>query len=187
MNIPNNARSTASKTSIKEAFVQLLGSKKPDAITVQEICMTAKVNRTTFYAHFSNVRDLLEAMEADLYYDAEDRLLPKTSDVTLLISRETMLRILNYMRKNEALYRAYFSELTKSKLVAELIDSVSKTYIMPALKRSKAFDASEYEYQYEFCKAGTLSVIKKWLTTGCKEWEKDVAGLIEKMLKRCLP
>lgn len=187
MNIPNNARSADSRAKIKEALVNLLERKAPDAITVQEVCKLAEVNRTTFYTHFTNVRDLFEALEADLYYDAEDNILPKTSDVSLLISRETMLRILSYVRQNNALYRVYFTELTESKLINELSDSIRRIYVMPALQKSSVFAAAEYEYYFEFCKAGTLSIIKMWLLSGCKEPDKNVAELIEKILKRCMP
>ena len=187
MNIPNNARSAGSRARIKAALVNLLERKTPDAITVQEVCKLAEVNRTTFYAHFTNVRDLFEALEADLYYDAEDRILPKTSDVSQLISRDTMLRILTYVRQNEALYRVYLTELTESKLINEFSELIRNIYVMPALQKSSVFAAAEYEYYFEFCKAGTLAMMKMWLLSGCEEPEKNVAELIEKILKRCMP
>ena len=187
MNIPNNARSAASKASIKAALVSSLEHKAPDDISVQELCKLAGVNRTTFYTHFTNVRDLFEALEADLYYDAEDYILPKTSDVSQLISSDTMLRILSYVRQNKALYRVYFTELTESKLINELSDSIRRTYVTPALQKSSVYVAAEYQYYFEFCKAGTLAVIKMWLLSGCKEPDKNVAELIEKILKLCMP
>ena len=43
-----------------DAFIILLEHKEFEYITIKEICSLAKVNRSTFYLHYSNTSDLLE-------------------------------------------------------------------------------------------------------------------------------
>jgi AcrR family transcriptional regulator len=183
MNTVNNTRSAASKKSIKAAFEKLLESKAPAMITVQKLCKLAGVNRTTFYAHYSNVQDLLESLKADLFSELEDHVLPNTSDALQLVNRDTMLRVLKFIRRNGTLYRLYFSQLTENKLV----DYIKRKYIAPLLNKRAVYASSEFDYQFEFTKAGVLGIIKKWLSSGCKEPDESIAELIEKMLKRCFP
>lgn len=49
---------TAAK--MDEAMIALLNEKDFEYITVKEICQKAGVNRSTFYLHYENTRDLLE-------------------------------------------------------------------------------------------------------------------------------
>jgi len=43
-----------------EALICLLEKKDFEYITIKEICQEAGVNRSTFYLHYENTRDLLE-------------------------------------------------------------------------------------------------------------------------------
>ena len=42
-----------------KAFISLLCEKDFEYITIKEICKAAGVNRSTFYLHYDNTRDLL--------------------------------------------------------------------------------------------------------------------------------
>ena len=42
------------------ALMEILKTKSFEYITVSEICKKAGVNRSTFYLHYENTRDLLE-------------------------------------------------------------------------------------------------------------------------------
>lgn len=72
-------------------------------------------------------------------------------------------------------------------MITELSEHVMRIYITPTLDKSSFYSSSEYDYQFEFSKAGTFGIIKKWIKSGYKEPEKDIAALLEKMLRRCLP
>lgn len=187
MNTPNNARSAASKSKIMSAFKQLLESKHFADISIQEVCRLAGVNRTTFYAHYSNISELLEAMEADLLSKAESQILPKDTDAFRLASRDTMLRMLHFIRCNNVVYEYYITQASTSRLLTKLLDYVKQTYIIPTLSKSTVYASSEYDYQFEFCKEGTMGIVKAWLSSGCSASDENVAALIAKMLKRCLP
>jgi AcrR family transcriptional regulator len=71
-NKANNTRSAHSKTSIKEALINLLENRDLAKITIRDICETAGVTRSTFYMHYDNLNALLKEIESAL----EEGMLP---------------------------------------------------------------------------------------------------------------
>ena len=54
------------KKVFREVLLELLQSKPLSKITITEICEKADLNRSTFYAHYVEVRDLLHEIENEM-------------------------------------------------------------------------------------------------------------------------
>ena len=54
------------KQKLRDTFIQMLQTKTFDQITVTELCEAAKMSRITFYAHYNDKYDLLEAIMQQL-------------------------------------------------------------------------------------------------------------------------
>lgn len=59
MNKNGNKRAQNSKQRLKRALCNLLKEVGHEKITIKSLCKEAGVNRTTFYAHFDDIEDLL--------------------------------------------------------------------------------------------------------------------------------
>ena len=80
MNIKNNQRTRLSKILLKNALMDLLGEKgSVTKISVRELCERADLNRSTFYAHYSEPKELLEEVENELLDATQDHLKKMTS------------------------------------------------------------------------------------------------------------
>lgn len=55
-----------SRRFIRQAFMELLREKTLEKITVTDIVSRADINRSTFYAHYSDVRSLLEEIQNEI-------------------------------------------------------------------------------------------------------------------------
>ena len=57
------------KRLLNESFLKFLAEKPLPRITIKEICDDADVNRSTYYAHFTDPYDQLKKLEADIMVD----------------------------------------------------------------------------------------------------------------------
>ena len=64
----SDARVRYTQRVIKGAFLSLLREKPVNKITVKEVCELAELNRATFYAHYSDVYDLLHHVSLEQVY-----------------------------------------------------------------------------------------------------------------------
>ena len=92
MNTPNNKRKRDSQEKIEKTFVQLIQKKNISEISVSTICEIAKLNRSTFYANYIDVYDLVEKEQVVM---CEMKDLEKHS----VMIRKSAMECLNKMKK----------------------------------------------------------------------------------------
>ena len=62
-------RVVKTKKAIRSAFVQLLGKKDVEKITIKELAETADVDRKTVYNYYNGVADILGELENEMVSD----------------------------------------------------------------------------------------------------------------------
>lgn len=186
MNTHGNARSTASKASIRDAMLALLEESTLDKISVQDIVKKAGVNRSTFYAHYLDIHDLMEKMEREMVTPLTTEMYAEGSSADTIFSADALMKLIAYFRANRVFYRIFFTTSTTSKLIQEAAIYVRQRFIEPQLEKANQFTREEYAFQFEFAMSGFLGVICKWLDGGCVEPDSTVAGVLQKMIWKCL-
>lgn len=72
---PADPRVRRTRQLLQDAFMELLGQRAFESITVQDIAERATVNRATFYAHFEDKNALLDSMIHEQFrHDLEQKL-----------------------------------------------------------------------------------------------------------------
>lgn len=61
-----NRKIKLSKRLLKESFIELLNKKDLNTITIKELCSNADLNRSTFYAHYQDIYQLLDEITKDM-------------------------------------------------------------------------------------------------------------------------
>lgn len=75
MNIKENQRTRLSKILLKNALTDILKEKgSVNKVSVRELCERAQLNRSTFYAHYSEPKELLNEIENDLLQSTREHL-----------------------------------------------------------------------------------------------------------------
>ena len=157
MNVKNNRRRRESVSRIEKTFVELLQSKELSEITITDICQICGLNRTTFYASFTDIYDLADKIrlkmedEVSLLYAAENSEKFNSNDY---------LRLFQHIKDNQLFYRTYF------KLG---YDSQFKVIAYDTQQAQQHFDNKYIDYHIEFFRCGFNAVVKKWLAGGCQE------------------
>lgn len=83
------------KENIRRALVSLSAAKPYPEITVKELCVAADINRSTFYMHYKNTREVLE--------DIEKRSLGNY-DWRRALDRENRQNVLKFLKKHKEVF-----------------------------------------------------------------------------------
>ena len=167
MNIQNNKRKRESFTKMETVFMNLLQTKNISEISVSDICKRAGLNRTTFYANYSDIygladsiRDKLESSLSDLYQE----------EIKTGINSNNYLKLFQHIKANQSLYKTYF------KLG---YDGNYKIVAYDEELAKQHFQNRFINYHLEFFKSGLTSIIKIWLKNGCQETPEEMFEIVK--------
>ena len=170
MNIPNNKRRRESQQRMESAFVKLLQERELEEITVTDICKSAGVNRTTFYANYQDIYALAEAVQQKLHREVMQ--LYQEGDARGYDN--VFLSLFRHIRENQLFYKTYF-KLERSDRIPFLGDEV---YRYTEYYGKEYYGGRHMEYHITFFKSGLNAILKKWLEGGCRETPEEMAGII---------
>lgn len=172
MNTPNNRRRRESRKRIEEAFIQLIQQKELNEISVTEVCQTAGVNRTTFYANYVDLYDLAEAVQKHLEEEVRNLYQEEWEQGS---GSHDFLKLFRHIRENPLFYKTYF------KLNRDGNFRFADYSIEEAASR---FDSRHIEYHIAFFGNGLNAVIRKWLDNGCRETPEEMVSIITEEYSR---
>lgn len=185
MSKKEDVRAVQSKEKIKGAFRKLLQEKGFNKTTVSDIIKLADVNRSTFYAHYTDKFDLLDKFENEAVLklrEASGQMPDNVFESDFIHSaefREYITSILTLISENKEilmiLYDTEHSANFQKKLFA-FIDSVWSTHHITENLRF------EREYVQVAAVGMVCSLIEKWVKSGCetemRDFSKIVAGIV---------
>ena len=152
-----------SRRLIRQAFLELLRQKPYEKITVTDIVTAADINRSTFYAHYPDVRGLVEEIVGEAINHSTE-LADSLNIREFLADPMPFLRELtSYSTDNQELYtllcRSEFAQQQMEHLKRTLIDSAMQSPAFPESVRS----STEFRIQISFFVGGILSLYVMWL------------------------
>lgn len=167
MNTPNNKRKKASQEKIKKVLFDLIQDRDINQISVTDICKEAEINRSTFYANYIDIFDLVNKIKDEMMDDflgiyEEECILEKHS--------YNFLKLFYHIKRNQLFYKTYFKfGFDYNWNDNYLNDEMLKWYGTIENK----------EYHVAFFKAGLNAILVKWLENGCKESPEEIERIIK--------
>jgi len=173
---------TAAQESLKTTLVRLLEGTRLKNISVKELCKCAFIARSTFYAYYNSVDEILEDVENDIIYklvrmngELMDRTIKETEEMlfyseTLSLIEENRTTFYTLLVANPD-YR--FIELWKKAMKYHFwqrinpSDSVKNVELILELTASAAIGAYTFylTHPYEVDKNGTFKILSDILKT----------------------
>ena len=149
-------------TTLKSSLLVLLSKKKLAEVTVSELCETADINRTTFYAHYQTVRDLYEEIEKDELEELKKIMEPDSSHTY----NDLYAAIVEHIYNNQLLYKTLFS--TKSDFFFNSIMKELKSTFENIWKYEIKSDnlPDNFKYLEIYHLNGIIAVIQDWILEG---------------------
>ena len=124
------------KRAIRSAFYELIREKPLEKITVREIAERAEINKTTFYAHYETVYDLVDQLEQEAVAEVISQL---NTVQGLLSSPRTFVREMYALLSKNQLCTEFFSAPAMAQFTAHLHNAILEKV------QQDGIDSTQYE------------------------------------------
>lgn len=185
MNTKNNQRFRSMDQKLKATLLELMKTTEFERITVKKICETACVNRSTFYAHYSDIFEIMEQMEEYL----SQELLGGYASCALKATKGNaffptwlFIPFLYHIKKHSYFYKIVLRQRQEFPL-AQVYEPVWTQIITQICQAAGITSEAEIMYHYVYFQAGFKMVMRRWVDTGCQESEEAMA----RILRHCVP
>ena len=171
-----------------EAFLELLGEKDFEFITVKEICQRAGVNRSTFYLHYETIGELLDeccewtvARFQSYIPDDTAAFMERMRSCPLeeldLLTPQYLTPYLQFIADNQRLFMTHLEhsgDLPHGKLYGNLRVKV----LEPILTRY-GVPEHDRDYYLRFSIKGYMAIVEEWLNRGCTDPIEHVVEIMQ--------
>lgn len=164
MNTKNNKRRRESMQKMEREFVNMLLERDVSEITVSDICKAADVNRSTFYANYQDIYDLVEKICRNMQNEFNAAFEGEIDEGF------GALKMFTHIYENQLFYKIYF-----------LLEKHSREKVMvyDKLRAEQDFQNQNVDYHIEFFRSGFNAIVKMWLDRGCRESPEEMAKILE--------
>ena len=179
----DNRSTRRTRSAIREALTEMLAVKPLGKITVQELIDRANICRTTFYAHYEDIYDLLSEVENDILSEIREGLegldqapirveeqYPAIEAVVAVYARhEKLIRLLNGPNGDPA-------------FDARLQDTIyQQTRDLRKVKEGDAFDEERHRLYSCYVISGGISVLNRMLSANLPIDPKEAGRVLGAM------
>lgn len=180
MNTHNNRRAqNSAERIIRAVFGIMHDEKKPiSGITVREVCERAKINRSTFYAHFKDVYDVSESVERRMAELGKESILEgwRMGDSM----RAGLENMFSFFKEYREFYMLYLEEARASSVMLMMVEQFREQLdSMSNDELGYKFDG-EFEYHQSFLIAGMSAMVFTWLKNECRETPAQLYEILER-------
>lgn len=171
-----------SRRLIREAFYELMQHKDISKITVTEIVNLADINRATFYAHYPDVRGVIEEIENEIIVEMLDILKDLNYKNFFDNPVPLLLQVSRILEDNESIYKILIcstgSETFISKLQNIFSDYMQNDVAIPEVIRT----SKSYKLRVYYFAGGIVNMYRNWFNGNLDCPLNDIPLEIGKMI-----
>ncbi len=172
-------RTVYTRKAIQDAFLRVKQAKEYNAITVADICRTAEISRGTFYAHFGNIAEVLDAVLdgalADMNYLQEYLSAPQPD-------AKCAHPFCRFVRNSKELRCILFDDALGPIVIKKLTAMYKDGYVQEIRSRGIALSDQEAEALFFFQINGCFAVSKRYSGLGDEAW-CAIQDVIDRFIK----
>ncbi len=174
----NKSEAKFHNTAVKmdDALVVLLEQKEFSDISIMDICEKAGVNRSTFYAHYENLYDLLKETQERAVSEFFQTLSSTvgvadisrmSADELIFISPQYLVPYLTFVKKNRRLYEVYNN--SNAFPIGEMDKQLIEKVFVPIYAKNGVTDKKIVEYMSRYFISGLNAITMEWVKRGCED------------------
>ncbi|MDF1494006.1 TetR/AcrR family transcriptional regulator [Caproiciproducens sp. CPB-2] len=168
------------RMTLQDSLFELMEKKPITKITIKELCENADINRTTFYAYYTDQYDLLRKIEDETLSWVKETLTNLIGKTDKYESMEVLEGIFQYFAENRKHIQVLMSEQGDIDFQKQLFTLI---YQECGISPSATADAnvSIKEDYFVFVVNGSIGLIQYWLKNGLNRSVKEMAEIIYSM------
>ena len=175
MNVKDNQRTRLSKKMFQNAVLELLEEKGGiEKISVRELCQRAQLNRSTFYAHYAEPREVLTQAQEEILNETAAHI-RRIGEQKPGGGKEYLSLFLRYIRENDRVFRVL--------LVTAADPAFKNRFIRLSMMNlfehmQLTVDNGRQQYIYSYLLSGSFGVITQWIRSDYAAAVPELAELL---------
>lgn len=162
-------RTVYTKKAIGDAFLRVKRNKDYNTITVADICREAGISRGTFYAHFSNISEVLDALLDDALANM-DYLREYMSAPDANVRPQCAHPFCRFVRESKDLRCILFDDALGHIVIKKLAELYKDDFIREIRSEAGSLSKIEAETLFYFQINGCFAVSKKYSNLENEDW-----------------
>ncbi len=177
--------SLRSEKLIKKAFAKLLHEREFSKITVSDIVKEAEICRGTFYAHYMDINDLFDQLEAEVVNDIT-AFIDATGVVAFLDNpKPTVEYCLSLIERDKEYYKNLLMNKSAFMISEKLISSMRDKILNEITDSLKLKTKVETQVFLIFVSGGIESLFVRWLNNAVDMPTDKVVTMMCNMISAC--
>jgi AcrR family transcriptional regulator len=176
--IKMDRRARYTRMVLKQSLLELMRDRPISKISVKELCEKADVNRTTFYAHYKDIDELLKQIEDELFETVRTSLENGLGEESV---SAMVMDILSGLKENEELCKVLFSAYGDKDCLEKMLRFAHDKTIAAWRRLSPSVSDAQMDKLYLFFSSGSVAVIRQWVLTGMQESPANIALFIDRL------
>lgn len=166
---------------IREEFLKLLHKQPIEKITVSELCLRCRINRSTFYRHYEDLFQLLDKITAEahaaLFHDVIRNV--DLGEEFQETGYNYILKVCEKTIENKELYRLLLYGNTQTGLRERMENSVFNLYFLAHEGPSNFRGGEDVHLHYQYMVKGIIGVFCMWVRDGFRPQPEKIARVVE--------
>ena len=170
------------KMVLQQALLQIMQKKHIDRVTVKELCDEAKVNRGTFYLHYSTPNDLLMEIEQQFIDENMTNFTPYFHE-----GYETsyLANLFAGILKNKDLCKIIMGKNGNPRFLERIRELFRSGIVDGWCREFPKYDRADLNYVYDFVFAGSMRLILNWIDDNQGLPTEDLARRLDRLGHYC--
>lgn len=178
-----------SRKLINQALADLLQEKPLDKITVTDVVRRAEINRGTFYAHYTDIPDVINHLIQQTFSHLREAISDSSQPIEKLPG-VMLSRLQDILETDLDLYRKIMNSSASSLMQEQLVDIVLE-YLFQNEDKFSFGDHAQYVLHIRFCAGGLGNLYRDWfagkLPLTLDELTKQAESLLNRVMSDVIP
>ena len=172
MNIVGNTRWSSTEEVIEKAVFNLIKHRNYDGFTIKDICAEAGINRSTFYAHYTDINDLMIKIEGGLAKKMRD--IWKTD----IYGQALFIQFFTFIKEYKEFYKAFLRSHSPSFVAPDMLKRQKEQFRQISANKGFRYSDAEIDYHLNYFGGGLKAICGRWIENNCRETPEQMAKII---------